>query len=386
MSNQQLARYITSFNLLSIGLTTFPILTSLDVICAKINIIIFIIGIVKFQIYKSIKKSFIYYALIATICLVAYHIYFDTPIPASYHPYPNSLFLQHLLGGCYYYFCGKLNLIKQQTLFKGAVYILIAGSLSVFIFLNSNTEFVYQYCSYTIMWALPYTLLKIKNISFNNPTIWTVILAIIAILATGKRTPLLAPAIGGIIAYLIWTKFSIKKNFKLLLSIAGSILILYIVAHDKFMLQYERWNSELSNTGDASLGNGRNRIWGTLLLDFSESSQKEQVYGQGFQATKTKTGDLWGMDIGAHNDFIDTLVNYGYIGLVIHLTFSLTMLIYSIYYILKKKPQSYILLILSTTWIITELISSNNTRISSLLYTLLFFYLIGSLETKNSRL
>lgn len=386
MSNQQLAKYIASFNLFSIGLTTLPILTSLDIICAKINIIIFIIGIVKFRVHIKLKKTFVYYTLIATICLVSYHICFDTPIPAGYHPYPSSLYIQHLLGGCFYYYCGKLNLIKAQTLFKGAIYILIVGSLSVFIFLNSNTEFVYQYCSYTIMWVLPYTLLGVKKINLNTPTIWIIILGIIAILATGKRTPLLAPAIGGIITYIIWTKCSIQKNLKFLLSIIGVVLILYIVAHDKFMLQYERWNNELSNTEDASLGNGRSRIWGTLILDFSESTPKEQLYGQGFQATKTKTGNLWGMDIGAHNDFLDSLINYGYIGLAIHLTFSITMIIYSIYYVMRKKPQSYILPVLTTTWLISELISSNNTRLSSLLYTLLFFYLIGKLETQNSRL
>lgn len=385
MTNQQLAKYIAYFNLLSISLTTLPILTSLDVICAKINIIIFIIGIIKLQLdYKRVNKSFIYYTLISFLCLVVYHIFFDLPIPANYHPYPSSLFMQHLFGGCFYYYCGKLGLIKTQTLFKGSVYIIIIGSISVFIFLNNNTEFVYQYCSYTIMWALPYTLLSTKKIRLNSSVFFVIMIAVIAILSTGKRTPLLAPIIGGIIAYLIWTKFSIKKNIKLLLSIFFFIIALYIVAHDKFMLQYDRWNSELSETENTSLGNGRNRIWGTLLLDFSESSFDEQLYGQGFQATKTKTGDLWGMDIGAHNDFIDSLVNYGYIGLAIHLTFSITMIVYSIYYTIRKKTQAYILVVLSITWVISELISSNNTRISSLLYTLLFFYLIGKLQTKNN--
>lgn len=364
-------------------MAALPQFTNLINKIAQLFLVLIVIEL--FLIYKrKICLPFVYKAMVLMLLLVLFHVILDAPIPAQYNPYPTTYFLSHLIVGCIAFYIGMLSFELNNQLEKMALISLLFVSIFTIIYAKSDTELTYQMSSYTIMWLFPYCFLNRDNTLKVEYKKWGVLLfAIFAILVTGKRTPLLAPFIGGIFAFLAWKRFSIKSISKLIL---GSILLLgiaYILARDQIYYQIDRWDDDIMMAKSYdSYANGRSLIWMLLLENFNASSYAEKLLGLGFQSTKTLTGLLWGKDIGAHNDYIDSLVNYGYVGLSIHVCFSLSMLVYGAISIKKRTKESFLLLMLPIMWIITELVSSNNVRFSSALYMFLYFYLVGTQQKK----
>lgn len=381
-----LAGSITAIVFVLLLMSAFPFLEGLVRSLSKI--VFFLLAICLAIVANNREeKTFVLFSLILYLLVVIFHIIFDKPIPDTYNPYPTVYFVLHLVGGLLFYFIGKQRLINEDTLLKVAKCCLFVFSLSTILTSFLDSEFAYQTGSYTIMWLMPFCLLKIPKFSCINSVMLLLFFGALAILITGKRTPLLAPVLGGLLAYWMWTNFSIKSLVKFVITTMVILLLVYIIASDSINAQIQRWNDDIAITEEyGSYGNGRSSIWILLLNDFYESSRNEQIFGQGFQSTKTKTGVLWGADIGAHNDYIDTLVNYGYFGLTFHIVFSLGMLIYAIQAIRRHKEQSYILLMIVIMWIISELVSSNNVRLSSILYMMLYFYILGKHKSNKLKI
>lgn len=365
-------------------ISSLPVFNNYANRLTQIFLMLIVIGL-PLIVRRKNNLPYVYKALILMFLLVLCHIVFDKPIPSQYNPYPTTYYLSHLMVGGVAYFIGWSSLSIDEKMVKGALISLILVSIFTLTYAKIDAELTYQVNTYTIMWLIPYCFIPKQNVIKKRKWIWGILLfAIFAILVTGKRTPLMTPVIGGIIAYLAWRKFSIKSVGKLI--IGGSLLltIVCLLAWDKINYMTARWNEDImmsKSYGD--YGNGRSLIWALLIENFKALPTFEQFLGSGFQNTKTMTSILWGMDIGAHNDFIDSLVNYGYVGFIIHVCFSLGMLVYGIKSIKTGSKESFLLLMLPIMWIITEMVSSNNVRFSSALYMFLYFYLVGK-QQKHS--
>ena len=87
----------------------------------------------------------------------------------------------------------------------------------------------------------------------------------------------------------------------------------------------------------------RNIIWSDILHSFSKLNIYEKFFGAGFGFSNRVTS------LAAHNDFIEILVTYGYLGLILYV-FSVVILIYVF---IRRKTISKIILVLSIlVWLI----------------------------------
>jgi O-Antigen ligase. len=130
---------------------------------------------------------------------------------------------------------------------------------------------------------------------------------------------------GGILAFALSAAviivFSrIKKVGKIVTILALVILVVFLYQNDYFaLLEYRMAN-------DTGGGSQRTAIWMYKLnVFFNESSLSQIIFGYGFNDGLAIGGRYFnygsGKVLGFHNDFVAFLVDYGFIGFVLFLTF-----------------------------------------------------------------
>lgn len=147
-----------------------------------------------------------------------------------------------------------------------------------------------------------------------------------AILITTKRTGFLAINLG-IIFYLLGDAFSkntLKKRVNALAKVfsvllVGGFLALQIIL--KFQPGVIERLLNLSEDG----GSGRDTIWLRIITAFEDSSIYQKIMGHGYHAAGyvIRLKDRFVM---AHNDYIETLYDYGIIGFILIIGFVLFLL------------------------------------------------------------
>ena len=104
--------------------------------------------------------------------------------------------------------------------------------------------------------------------------------------------------------------------------------------------------SELSSDG----GSGRNIVWAKVLASFSNSDLKRKIFGHGINSVFQTVTIYSDVRIKAHNDFIETLHDYGYFGLFLLIAF-IIMLFREWYYQFREHTEQ--LAIYSFSMIVT---------------------------------
>ncbi len=164
---------------------------------------------------------------------------------------------------------------------------------------------------YYIVMTIPF-ILKIRNRYIKSIVL---LISLIAILYSLKRTVILAIGFALIIYYFIESKLkgrSIKNKFKFLVSSVGFIGIISII--------YNYLSKEMGLDVLAKFislfddgGSGRIEIFFNVAKIISESNFINILFGHGYDGVNFMIG------ISAHNDFLEILFDYGLIGLMIYM-------------------------------------------------------------------
>lgn len=189
---------------------------------------------------------------------------------------------------------------------------------------------------------LTFMLLYFEKIKFKLTNLIILGIYLIAIFSTGARIFLIPCAI------LIYNYVSKKIGNKLVKRVFyGFAIIMFIVAflktgmYDKFMYAI---NDPYGNSSSflESFTSGRSVFWLVDLKDYFESNFLQQVFGHGFDYIYRLNLSKVGMEIWAHNDFINLLISVGLIGFMIYVI-ALWKMFSNLRYSLKIKE--YILIV-----------------------------------------
>lgn len=172
------------------------------------------------------------------------------------------------------------------------------------------------------------TLLPLVFVCRRNVTkVFIVAIVVIGIFCSGKRTGFLAIIFAILIPVLLRERGFKHRFIKTLLMVIGTISFLYViyVCIDNWfdITLFER----LSNI-EKDDGSGRIFIYKEVLRAFSNNSIKEIFIGKGYNAvfndhivlliSKWEFGTEY---TSAHNDFLEVVYDYGFIGLVLYVVF-----------------------------------------------------------------
>lgn len=154
---------------------------------------------------------------------------------------------------------------------------------------------------------------KMKNIFILS--------CLIVLLASGKRAGVLAGVFGIAGYYLCNLKIindATVKFKKLIVIFSSAVIVMFILYY--FVLPYfqidilERFESISDDNGS-----GRTNIWGYVVNQFNNSSFVDKLFGNGYHSVgaNLQLPNNEGRQILAHNDFVEVLYDYGYVGFVV---------------------------------------------------------------------
>ena len=200
-----------------------------------------------------------------------------------------------------------------------------------------------------------------------------VIMLLIVMLST-KRSSFLAVLIGIFVYYLsdAIIQEMPRKKFNKMFSVMLLVVIIAIVGI------YMLGNSDLEIiqefTSDDETLSGRTLLWEGILTNYNNLSFGEKLFGSGMHAVKYKYNP-YGLGWYAHNSFIETLYDYGIVGLLLLIAF--------IVVIIKKtlemnSRKSIVAPIMSVT-IPSMLLFASSSYFFEIGQTMLFYSFIWSL-------
>lgn len=322
---RMLSKITSQFNLLSYGALLMVV---------GLSILYFIFGIV---IEGKIKINKFNTLL---IIIIIYELVISLFNDSVYFPYTIiDIVTWPLLLIVFSNFTQKYNipLFIKRRLFIHYLIIIFISIILISIHLSGRGNygeivFPVYYC----VTFLPMILAYYKNENIKKISI---LVCILIIAASTKRTGTLA-TVGGVFLYLIIeAKISNSKNIKinkyirLFLIIIISIFFLYIVA-DNISIGVLKRLSNISEDG----GSGRNLIWNCVIENFNNSSICEKIFGHGYNSVYYKLKPL-GFDRLAHNSYIEYLYDYGYFGVIFILIFFINIIKFS-YKMMKQHSKN----------------------------------------------
>lgn len=235
----------------------------------------------------------------------------------------------------------------------------------------SDNENVVNNIGYQFTVLIPYVyLLRNRIISML-----TILVIMFFIIQSAKRGALIVGTIGLIffIYHQLKTVEPTKRVRSYLLSAIGTTILFISIYHYIQSNEYLLYRLGTLDQG----GSGRDLIYITLLKAwYNSDSIVGYILGQGFVSTiKLSGGSL------AHNDWIELLVNFGIVGIIIYMTVFVGLLI-SAFKNNNFKNYNQILLVIIFMWLATTLFSMFYTVASSVIMMILIAFVMG---TKNKR-
>lgn len=234
---------------------------------------------------------------------------------------------------------------------------------------------------YLIAWLTP--LLFLWKSKYN---IYIAILAIFAILLTTKRGPVVCIGLSSI---LLIPKLKIKKLFKyaIITAILGAILISYSPGViDNFIERWDTSNNRYASSDAEAITSSRSTIWDILLNAYSHGNLFQNIFGMGFNSTTEITARVMGIGVFAHNDWVELLVNWGILGVVL---FAIMHLYYIYTFFVKcknvKSTEMLTCRFIYTMYILANFYTQAISGVSqSFIFIFIAFYL-GRIRYVNTR-
>mgnify|MGYP004522893567 CR=1 FL=1 len=158
--------------------------------------------------------------------------------------------------------------------------------------------------------------LLIFIVEYNKKTILLSILPLYCIFAGGSRTYLF---VGIIVFIMIYYMIVPSEKFFLVSLIPMGIILLIIICNSSIMNKINE--SLIVSSTDyykdplVKFSSGRSIFWKADLMAFFQGSIFHQIFGYGYNFVYDVNKLAINNRIWAHNDYINVLMNYGYIGL-----------------------------------------------------------------------
>lgn len=179
-------------------------------------------------------------------------------------------------------------------------------NMDIYSLIGTNNAIAGYNSIYYVLLLYPFVFL-IKD---RKHVLLLVLLPIISFFVSTKSTCIISSVF--ILVYYIHSTFSeIEISKKIVLLVAGFIMAYLISLFFQFPSVFHGLQEDFS-----SGGNGRSEIALQVFYNFlSHSSLSEMLLGHGTNAVSKA------LNIGAHNDFLETLYNYGLIGILLFFLF-----------------------------------------------------------------
>lgn len=165
---------------------------------------------------------------------------------------------------------------------------------------------------------------------FNWLLIGNAVIILLAILSMSSRGAAIAAMGSSLLLFLFSPKYKNKYKVWTVVGLAAAVFLLYELGF--FDLLYYRMTSG-DTTG--TLGS-RTEIWATKLQAFSEQGFLSQFFGIG----RNNTINL-GVYFSTHNDFLTSLIAFGYVGFMLFLVF----ILFPLFRARKDKKDLFFLLL-----------------------------------------
>lgn len=185
--------------------------------------------------------------------------------------------------------------------------------------------------TYVLLALTPFSLYEIDmkhSIKFN---LFYLVCTFLVMLMTSKRSCILVLAVGIIGYFLVKAKVQgkniraiINRMAKYVIAILVIFIAMYFVTKLMKLDIVERLNEMLN--GDT---NGRSAIWENVLGAFNASTLGEKLIGHGYHAFRfyKYSGYMYILNGNlAHNDYLNTLYDYGIIGVLVYVLFLLSVI------------------------------------------------------------
>lgn len=249
------------------------------------------------------------------------------------------------------YYYSKNNYITDRIIVYIFSLFLIVAVLSYFyvrqtyLYENFNVEDMTNNISYLLVSLLPFLL-------FINKRLYRYIICfflLALILYSAKRGAILT----SIVIIFLLTYYTEINNSKLktkhyIYICIICIISIFIIQHFFETNDYLRERILTGNKG-SDITSGRNEIYSYYFNYYINSDLKDLFFGYGFNATKKIYG------IHAHNDWLEILIDYGFIGFCITLSFYYCFIKSILSY--KKSHYRYSLVLIFTLMILQTLFS-----------------------------
>ena len=289
-----------------------------------------------YELYLSIKNDFKIPKIVVHSLLVSTSFFLSSIVflRGSSFSFMTILISNFLWSMVFYISFRKPITNSKANVFMLSLYVIISSFFYIQYMLSDNRINTPEGINtvYYILFALPLVSL-IKNYRLKYILLFLIILAVGISL---KRTPVIALAVS--VFLIIVYKLSLKKiriNFNINIGLVGftsALLIIGIFLFGDYIKLgiTDRFLSLLSDEGS-----GRIQIYNSILGDFGSLNILFKFIGRGYLGT-----NIYGtLGVGAHNDFLEILYNYGFVGLFLYISFILHLIIY---FIEKyKNKESY---------------------------------------------
>ncbi|WP_431156536.1 O-antigen ligase family protein [Winogradskyella poriferorum] len=258
---------------------------------------------------------------------------------------------------------GLLNTLIIVVLFNGLFEIFYAFITARNI---DGVDVINTSAGYIFVMILPLLLFK-----FQKYNIWIFIIALILTMLTGKR--------GALVIFIFlflyglynfrWIKKTFKLNWKILFFLV-LIVFGYLFFIDSAFESLEYRLLTIQDEKRNMIASGRDVIWQTLLTKWLDSDFIGIIFGYGFFATISLGGNF------AHNDFIEFLVDFGVIGLIVY---SLVLIFYlrNIGWIKKMNRYLKVLLLFCFLIWLGRAIIAGTIRTDQIILSMSIGYLFG---------
>lgn len=276
-----------------------------------------------------------------------------------------------------FYYFSKINTLQTKSLiyfFIGmlpiAIYAFYRNQIQFLEKLASGETNMVNNISYIFVRLMPFVFL-IKKYRLISAGLMAILM--IFIILGSKRGALLIGALILLIYFYYLLKIGDKRK-KIQSYFIGflSAAVLFVMGY-RFFLENEFLLDRLSNISEGG-GSGRDVIY-TAIIDgwYYSESFVNFLFGFGFAGSVKLTGNL-----AAHNDWLESLSNFGLLGVLVYLILITTAIKTSFNKKLWNYDKRVLLKVIVFSWLIISMISMWYLNIHGYLQTILLAYLVGN--------
>ncbi|MBB6624106.1 hypothetical protein H7E67_11765 [Clostridium gasigenes] len=282
-----------------------------------------ILSIVTFLMFKR-EKMIKYIIIILSFFLICFAINFNSMYSIGKY-FNHTVWILNFIV-LLIYFSNESNIKGLyryiDRYYKNIAFMILGINVFEFILIITKKGFVYQWegtyfkgsnsmphTAAYLMIVLISMIMVLYEIRRQKKIILLSILPIIIIMLTGARASLGILAIL-ILVFILRNKLIIKSCIiSIITLIIGADYIKEIPVTKKFLRQIEY----------GQFSSGRDLMTDIQLEYFNQGSRLQKIIGVGPDKTYLMNSIYYGLEVWAHNDLIQVLVGYGYIGVIIYM-------------------------------------------------------------------